>query len=115
MGPELTGIIFIVALASYIWGMIGKTMAVAKGLNQRSAFFLGFFLWFVGLIVIAATTKETNTPVAVNPQGRGTHRARPAGTQHLAESLRQLNALHSEGLLTDDEYETKRQAVADQL
>lgn len=33
----------------------------------------------------------------------------------IAESLRQLKALHDEGLLTKDEYETKRKALADQL
>ena len=29
--------------------------------------------------------------------------------------LRQLKALHDEGILTDDEYETKRKALTDQL
>jgi|TARA_R110002110_G_scaffold292436_1_gene506526 hypothetical protein len=33
----------------------------------------------------------------------------------VVESLRQLKALHDEGILTDDEYETKRKALTDQL
>jgi hypothetical protein len=36
-------------------------------------------------------------------------------TQDVAESLRQLKSLHDEGILTDDEYESKRQSLADQL
>jgi hypothetical protein len=32
-----------------------------------------------------------------------------------AESLRQLKALHDECILTDDEYETKRQTLTDRL
>jgi hypothetical protein len=32
-----------------------------------------------------------------------------------ASALRQLKALHDEGILTDDEYETKRKALTDQL
>ena len=31
------------------------------------------------------------------------------------ESLRRLKALHDEGILTDEEYETKPRALADQL
>jgi hypothetical protein len=38
-----------------------------------------------------------------------------AARADIAESLRQLKALHAESLLTDDEYETKRQGLADQL
>ena len=30
-------------------------------------------------------------------------------------SLRRLKALHNDGILTDDEYETKRKALTDQL
>ena len=33
----------------------------------------------------------------------------------IIESLRQLKALHDEGILTDDEYQAKRQRLADQL
>jgi hypothetical protein len=33
----------------------------------------------------------------------------------VVESLRQLKALHDEGILTDDEYETKRKALTKQL
>jgi len=33
----------------------------------------------------------------------------------VAKSLRQLKALHDEGILTDDEYDTKRKRLADQL
>ena len=33
----------------------------------------------------------------------------------IEESLRRLKALHDDSILTDDEYEAKRQALADQL
>ena len=41
-------------------------------------------------------------------------RATPAPAT-IEASLRRLKALHDEGILTDDEYETKRKALADQL
>lgn len=37
------------------------------------------------------------------------------GTSRVAESLRQLKALHDEGILTDDEYEAKRKPLTEQL
>ncbi len=33
----------------------------------------------------------------------------------IAEALRQVKELHEEGILTDEEYETKRKGLADQL
>lgn len=33
----------------------------------------------------------------------------------VADQLRQLKSLHDDGILTDDEYETKRKALTDQL
>ncbi|MDA9292881.1 SHOCT domain-containing protein [bacterium] len=44
-------------------------------------------------------TVETAVPFATDP----------------ANALRQLKALHDEGILTDDEYETKRKPLTDQL
>ena len=41
-------------------------------------------------------------------------RATPAPAT-IEASLRRLKALHDEGILTDDEYDTKRQRLADQL
>lgn len=37
------------------------------------------------------------------------------GGSTVAEALRELKALHDDGILTDDEYETKRKALTDQL
>ena len=39
----------------------------------------------------------------------------PKANGDIADSLRQLKALHDEGILTDDEYETKRKSLAEQL
>lgn len=39
----------------------------------------------------------------------------PKAHGDIADSLRQLKALHDEGILTDDEYETKRKSLAEQL
>ena len=53
-----------------------------------------------------------------------TTRAQPAATwgspahsprDDVADSLRQLRQLHEEGILTDDEYESKRKPLADRL
>lgn len=40
---------------------------------------------------------------------------RVVGTSGVAESLRQLKALHDEGILTDEEYEAKRKPLTEQL
>ena len=40
---------------------------------------------------------------------------RVVGTSGVAESLRQLKALHDEGILTDEEYEAKRKPLTDEM
>ena len=60
---------------------------------------------------------ESESP-ASGPEDRLPYVARE-GTElsrgEAVEALRQLKALHDEGILTDDEYETKRKTLADQL
>ena len=51
---------------------------------------------------------------AAEARANGDSRSSPANSS-VAESLRQLKALHDEGILTDDEYETKRKPLADEL
>jgi hypothetical protein len=49
------------------------------------------------------------------PAHSSAHSEEQLSRDEIAESLRQLKALHGEGILTDDEYETKRQRLARQL
>ena len=66
---------------------------------------------------VAATT-PSSLPA---PQLKATQTPAPAvetvasSATDPASALRQLKALHDEGILTDDEYETKRKALTDQL
>ena len=64
----VVGVIAVVAFVCFIWGMIAKTAAVARGLNERSAFWLGFCLWFVGVIIVLASHPER--PPAPSPPVR---------------------------------------------
>jgi transcriptional regulator with XRE-family HTH domain len=53
---------------------------------------------------------QTPAPTVETPAPTGAD-----GAETIEASLRRLKALHGEGILTDDEYETKRQRLADQL
>ena len=93
---------------------------------------LGAIVLFVGVLIwtrpddeqIAAlapsrgTGRPTSKPKGAQTPVSGVAGVAPSGTASItdpATALRQLKALHDEGILTDDEYETKRQALADQL
>ena len=58
---------------------------------------------------------QSDPAVAENESDIGTAGAAQLDRTEISEALRQLKALHDEGILTDGEYETKRQALADQL
>tara|TARA_R110002110_G_scaffold415316_1_gene649198 strand:- start:4237 stop:4953 length:717 start_codon:yes stop_codon:yes gene_type:complete len=55
------------------------------------------------------------TPVEQVPTPAPTVETVASSATDPASALRQLKALHEEGILTDDEYETKRKALTDQL
>ena len=58
---------------------------------------------------------QSDPAVAENESDIGTAGAARLDRTEIAEALRQLKALHDEGILTDEEFETKRQRLADQL
>ena len=65
---------------------------------------------------VAASTPSSSPPV-LEPKATpapAVETAAPPATDP-ANALRQLKALHDEGILTDDEYETKRKPLTDQL
>jgi hypothetical protein len=58
---------------------------------------------------LASPTRPSAPVTAMAPQSQS------SDTTALADSLRQLKALHDEGILTDSEYEAKRQVLAAKL
>jgi hypothetical protein len=87
-------------------------MAVARGLNERSAFWLGFCLWFVGLIIVAAakphqTAEQARSQAAAPPPPRP---AAPA-TPDKVGRLKELATLREQGAITDEEFERLKAEV----
>lgn len=69
------------------------------------AFLLVFLVVIVGLplaIIFAVTNKGSRSNVQPSPVDAATR-------------LRELTRLHEEGILTDEEYETKRSAIAQRM
>jgi hypothetical protein len=95
--------------------------AVRTGLVTLMAFVLAGATWVwtrpaaAGDIAVASNGTTANADeltTAAEVPIKSAHR--PANAD-VAESLRQLKALHDEGILTDDEYETKRQDLSERL
>ena len=57
-----------------------------------------------------AKTKTSSRPGPTNGANSG-----KLSRSEISEALRELKALHDDGILTDDEYETKRQGLINQL
>ena len=62
------------------------------------------------LTLVFENTGTADIDPAAHPKAKD-----PKANGDIADSLRQLKALHDEGILTDDEYETKRKSLAEQL
>ncbi|MCE9623744.1 MAG: SHOCT domain-containing protein [Actinomycetia bacterium] len=101
------GLILLLAIFSTLWGFVGKAMAVAKNLDERSGFWLGFILWFVGLIIIAVTPSRQSVRGAVDGAGESATTAQ--------DRLRRLVSMHVDGLISDDEFQSRRTAILDEL
>jgi hypothetical protein len=64
---------------------------------------------------VVASTPNSSPPAPKPKAAQTTVETVASSAADPASALRQLKALHDEGILTDDEYKTKRQALADQL
>ena len=114
----VVGVIAVVAFVCFIWGMIAKTAAVARGLNERSAFWLGFCLWFVGVIIVLASHPERPSapppPVrhnAVQPPASMPATQRPVSESTTADELTKLAALRQSGFLSAEEFEEQKRRL----
>jgi hypothetical protein len=88
---------------AYLVRILGA-LAVAAG-----AAFGAMYIRSIASHLPSPTAMPRSAPV--QSQDVGSH----AYTANIAGALRELKALHDEGILTDAEYETKRQELADQL
>lgn len=78
-----------------------------------------------GVLIWTRNGDETVDGSTINPRQASPEAEKPNPSdpvqvavpdgKNAADALRQLKALHDEGILTDNEYETKRKAVADRL
>lgn len=93
MGTE--DYIFVYALAlllgSIVFGFVCK--AIASGRGMHGGFWWGFFLWAIGVIVVAVRPNENQ----VNSQQQN------ASSPY--EDLERLANLKSQGVISDDEYD----------
>ena len=56
---EVIALLIGVAMLSTLWGFMCKAVAAGKNLDERSAFWIGFIGWLVGLIILLATPART--------------------------------------------------------
>ena len=92
---------------SLFWGSLCKVIASNKGLRERNAYWLGFFLWFLGLIVVIASSPEqprrVEQPATVAAPGPA-HLTAPS----IADEIGKLARLRDAGELTPEQYEAQR-------
>lgn len=108
---ETTGVFFVVVMMCFLWGFIGKAMAASRGLHERSGFWLGFILWFIGLFVIAATPAKREKSEAKMTEVRSSAKVQST----IDERLRSLVSLRDQGLVSEGEFEQRRKAILDEL
>ena len=103
MGLVIFGWLFF----SLFWGSLCKVIAGNKGLRQRNAYWLGFFLWFIGLIIVIAS--NPGQPLGVEqPATVAAKHLTPTPTLSVADEIEKLARLRDAGELTSDQYEAQR-------
>jgi hypothetical protein len=91
---------------SLFWGSLCKVMAGNRGLNERSAYWLGFMIWFIGLVIVLATKSEQAAPASASSQPVPLPATAPQLS--VADEIAKLAALRDAGELSLDEYEAQR-------
>ena len=96
-----------------ICAAIGAAIGNQKGMAVQGAI-LGLVLGLIGVLIIAiipATNPSTASPMVVVNQGAPLSPQPIMGGVGLADSLRELDSLHADGLLTDDEFRAQKRVL----
>jgi hypothetical protein len=96
-----------------ICAAIGAAIGNQKGMAVQGAI-LGLVLGLIGVLIIAiipAKNPATASPMFVVNQGTPLSPQPNMGGAGLADSLRELDSLHTEGLLTDDEFRAQKRVL----
>jgi hypothetical protein len=103
----------VVVLIWLVCAAIGGAIGSQKGMGAQGAI-LGLVLGVIGVIIIAVIPAKNaaaaSPTVIVNQAVPGAPQANVGGAG-LADSLRELDALHSDGLLTDDEFRAQKRLL----
>jgi hypothetical protein len=83
-------------------------------INSSHTSLLSFVIPEPPQIALAFQPLATNSPASNEREGTGI-RSSPSPTASLEERLRRLKQMHSEGLITDQEYITKKRSLLDGL
>ena len=94
------GSLLTIIIVGLICGLISR--AIAKGRGMVGGFWWGFFLWIIGIIVVA---------VKPNDKAKNEHNYYVPPTQSFASELEKLAELKERGIITQEEFEEKKKQL----
>ena len=87
-----------ILIGSVIWGIITKAISNSRGCE--GGFWWGFWLWVIGVIIVAVRPAQNTVPVSYT-----------IPSENKIERLSKLNALRDKGIITQEEYEAKKKEI----
>jgi hypothetical protein len=102
---------------SLFWGNMAKVIAGNRGLNERIAFKLGFFTWFVGLVIVVASHPDQPMARSDSPTSDISSAPRPKEVvshqplRSVGDEVAKLVALRNSGDLSADEFDEQKKTV----
>lgn len=94
----ILGIGLVIIIWCCIWGAVCQSLASQK--NIEYGFLLGFFLGFIGLIIILCM--KDNSQISTN-------------SVNDCETLEKLLQLKEKGIITENEFEEKKQKILNKI
>ena len=94
----------VLCIRGLIWGFVAHFIAKSKGYDN--GFFWGFFLGLIGLIVVCARP-------AINKEDEEYNESQIR--KNSIESLQKLTDLYDNGMITEEEYKSKKKRLLDKI
>ena len=103
------GCLVVYLIVGLVCGFVSKSINENRG--GEGGFWWGFLLGVIGIVVVAVRPMEGNATNLNSYQNQAPINSAPVAKQNTADELKKYKELLDQGVITEEEYQTKKEQL----